>query len=274
MEMKTAQCLLCKTDLKAHKKSLIDHTETAKHKSHVTDSVVAHNCRSIKDFDQKAINDTQSTELKISMFVAEHTSLNCVDHLGIMLKGLCATNTNCHLSNIKLHRMKASMLIKDVLSPTFREELLQDIGKNRIVVPQRLPGVTDLNLKEFEFRKYLMSPRAAYVGYEFMTFIDEFDQGFQRILKEKCFQCLAEAANQDAIMSSKSASLMPLLKQFKNIAIDIDSCMSELFHLKAQGRLTNCDCELNELLLSQSSHDQAMHAKWNNLNHFPFFEDA
>uniref|UniRef100_A0A915JBM1 BED-type domain-containing protein n=1 Tax=Romanomermis culicivorax TaxID=13658 RepID=A0A915JBM1_ROMCU len=96
-----AQCSLCKTDLKAHKKSLIDHTETAKHKSRVSDSVVAHNCRSIKDFDQKAIDDTGSTELKISMFVAERTSLNCVDHLGIMLKGLCATNTNCHLSNIK-----------------------------------------------------------------------------------------------------------------------------------------------------------------------------
>uniref|UniRef100_A0A915JAP0 Uncharacterized protein n=1 Tax=Romanomermis culicivorax TaxID=13658 RepID=A0A915JAP0_ROMCU len=91
----------------------------------------------------------------------------------------------------------------------------------KVVVPQHLPGVTDSNLKESHESK----------GSIFWI---------RTILKEKCFQCLVEAANQlqtrlpetlgalnllsglaqDAIMSSKSAKRLRFLAEklgfFKN----------------------------------------------------------
>ena len=52
----------------------------------------------------------------------------------------------------------------------------------------------------------------------------------------------------ETVKSTKSASLLPLLKQFKNFAVDIDCCMSELFSLNSHGQKSNCDCELEDPL--------------------------
>lgn len=65
-------------------------------------------------------------ELKIAVYVAEHSSIKAVDHLSLVIKQLDADSQV--LQDIKLHRTKCSALIKNILSPCIAEDLLEDIG--------------------------------------------------------------------------------------------------------------------------------------------------
>lgn len=63
------------------------------------------------------------TELKLAAFIAEHTSIRCVDHLGELLKVLDTEHFN-----IKLHRTKCTGIITEVLAPELKKEMIEDIG--------------------------------------------------------------------------------------------------------------------------------------------------
>ncbi|CAD6216271.1 GSCOCG00011330001-RA-CDS, partial [Cotesia congregata] len=65
-------------------------------------------------------------ELKISAFIGEHCSLLTVDHLISILPQLDPSSDA--LKNLKLHRTKCSMLIKNVLGPSMLEDLIEEIG--------------------------------------------------------------------------------------------------------------------------------------------------
>lgn len=69
---------------------------------------------------------TKIAELKIAAFIAEHCSFLTVDHLINVLPQLDPSSDA--LKNLKLHRTKCSMLIKNVLGPSMLEALIEEIG--------------------------------------------------------------------------------------------------------------------------------------------------
>lgn len=66
-----------------------------------------------------------STEARLSMFVAEHTSLRSIDHLSDILKVEFADSKN---ATFRLKRSKCAKIIIEVLAPHFLEELVKDLG--------------------------------------------------------------------------------------------------------------------------------------------------
>lgn len=66
--------------------------------------------------------------MKIAAYIVEHSSTTNVDHLGEMLPKLDPKSEI--LNNIKLHRTKCTMLIKNVLGPCMFQDLLEEIGNS------------------------------------------------------------------------------------------------------------------------------------------------
>ena len=118
---------MCRVVLKAHKKDLISHAKTEKHKTAIAREKSAKGCKSISEIYKPVfLESTKIAELKIAAFIAEHCSLLTVDHLINILPQLDPSSGA--LKNIKLHRTKCSMLIKNVLAPSMLEALIEEIG--------------------------------------------------------------------------------------------------------------------------------------------------
>lgn len=62
----------------------------------------------------------KKAEILLSAHIAVHSSIKTIDHLSEMVKSLGSKST---LEDIKLHRTKASMIIKNVIGKTLKEEL-------------------------------------------------------------------------------------------------------------------------------------------------------
>ncbi|CAG9793080.1 unnamed protein product [Diatraea saccharalis] len=90
----------CRIVLKAHKKALLRHALTEKHK--------------------KAI-------AFIAAFIAEHTAVLTVDHLIELLPQIDSSSDA--LKSLRLHRTKCSMIIQNVLGPSLLSELVEEIGE-------------------------------------------------------------------------------------------------------------------------------------------------
>lgn len=122
-----AYCHYCRVKLVAHKKDLIGHANTDKHKKFTQWEKSAKATTSIsKIYKPELAESTKIAELKISAFIAEHCSVLTVDHLTNILPKLDPSSDA--LKNLKLHRTKCSMLIKNVIGPTMLEELIEEIG--------------------------------------------------------------------------------------------------------------------------------------------------
>lgn len=122
-----ATCKYCRVVLKAHKKDLVSHAKTEKHKKATAWEKSAKECKSISEIYTPVLSEnTKIAELKIAAFIAEHCSLLTVDHLINILPQLDPSSDA--LKNLKLHRTKCSMLIKNVLGPSMLEALIEEIG--------------------------------------------------------------------------------------------------------------------------------------------------
>lgn len=112
-----AYCKYCKCDIVAKFSCLEQHSETKKHFNAL--GRVTKN----KPIPFKPVNyKLQQQEATLSMYIAVHSSIAPVDHLG----EVCKAQFNC--PSLKLHRTKCSKVIKNVLGPHFNEELANDIG--------------------------------------------------------------------------------------------------------------------------------------------------
>lgn len=59
--------------------------------------------------------EQKEAELKLSVFVAEHSSLSTIDHLSELLPQIDPKSQI--LSDLKIHRTKCSMILKNVVAP-------------------------------------------------------------------------------------------------------------------------------------------------------------
>lgn len=96
-------------------------------------------------------------ELQIAAFIAEHTSINTIDHLTEMLKKINPNSTV--FNNMKLHHTKCAMLIKNVLGPCMFEDLINDIKKSpySLIIDETTDVSTEkilcIMIRYFSFKK-------------------------------------------------------------------------------------------------------------------------
>ncbi|KAL4702141.1 hypothetical protein ACJJTC_019417 [Scirpophaga incertulas] len=111
----SATCKYCRVVLKAHKKDLVNHAKTGKHKKATAWEKSAKAFKPISEVYKPVLSEsTKIAELKIAAFISEHCSLLTVDHLISILPQLDPSSDA--LKNLKIHRTKCSMLIKNVRS--------------------------------------------------------------------------------------------------------------------------------------------------------------
>ncbi len=117
-----ALCKICHSELKAHKAVLIkhekspDHIERCKAQGVVTE---------LPKYLKSTSTQQKEAELSLAVYVAEHSSLSSVDHLGKLLSKKFADSPT--MSNLKLHRKKCTYLITNVIAPCLHKELVQDV---------------------------------------------------------------------------------------------------------------------------------------------------
>lgn len=70
-------------------------------------------------------DEIKASELKMAVYVATHSAIKSVDHLGELLVILGQNST---LASIRLHRTKCSRLITQVIAPALLEALVEDVG--------------------------------------------------------------------------------------------------------------------------------------------------
>ena len=71
-------------------------------------------------------NPTKEADLQLAAFVGVHCSVKTIDHLGEILKKVAKGSV---LQTIRFHRTKCTAVVQEVISPSYRDELLKDVGK-------------------------------------------------------------------------------------------------------------------------------------------------
>ncbi|XP_057324621.1 uncharacterized protein LOC130667150 [Microplitis mediator] len=119
-----AFCKYCCSTFVAHKNDLLKHAASNKHKIAVDKDKQAKLCRPL-DVIKPLTPSCKIAELQIAAFIAEHTSINTVHHLTELLKKIDPKSDV--FNNMKLHRTKCAMLMKNILGPCMLEDLVNDV---------------------------------------------------------------------------------------------------------------------------------------------------
>lgn len=138
-----ALCKYCKCSLNCKLYDLFAHSSTKKHIEKM--SIIKSTPKlpyGPQDF------STKLQEAAMCMFICQHTSIYTVDHLTDLCKS-CFTDT----LNVKLHRSKATNVIRNVLCPHFRLELRKDIGTSKYSL--LIDESTDISVTKFLGNYYL-----------------------------------------------------------------------------------------------------------------------
>ncbi|KAK3909733.1 Zinc finger protein 862 [Frankliniella fusca] len=123
-----AYCHLCKTCIRPHKSDLIAHKDCATHRRNEK-ALPGRAQPQLEHFGYEggATKSTQqkTTDIKICMMVACHTSIKSVDHISEMMRSL---GTGGPLEDLRLHRTKCTKVIEKVIAPSLLVELIEDLG--------------------------------------------------------------------------------------------------------------------------------------------------
>lgn len=114
-----AFCKYCQSEIRAQLNDLKVHANTKKHKLHCAPSIKTFTVSAGAAGQCPIKDDQKRREIRIAAYIACHSSINAVDHLSDLLKD--------EMGTFQMHRTKCTAIIKSVLAPHFREELVEDI---------------------------------------------------------------------------------------------------------------------------------------------------
>jgi len=180
-------------------------------------------------FTAKSDSD-KKRDLKLSMFIATHSAIRIIDHLGELLKqdDINGSNNN-PLSFLRLHRTKYTKLITHVIAPAYLTELIEDVGQNPYSII--LDESTDISIHKymaFCIRYYSFTQSDMVT--DFLGFV-EIDKATADILKNIFIQFLEQSklniknlmgigTDGASNLCGKNHSLFTLLKaSFPNIVL-------------------------------------------------------
>ena len=137
-----AFCRLCNLTLKAHYGIISRHSKGPSHIERAkTEGLVI----PLTNFVVKT-NETKeqkTAELKLAVFIAEHSAIKSVDHLGELLSQI--SNQASIFKNIRIHRTKCSKLLLNVIAPSLHKELVEDIRQSGSFYSLILDESTDVS---------------------------------------------------------------------------------------------------------------------------------
>ncbi|CAG4986290.1 unnamed protein product [Parnassius apollo] len=148
-----AFCTYCSTEILAKLFDIKKHAETKKHNQKIEFKT------GNKEIPFKVVSKDHlfrtcdESEGALILFIAEYCFILSVDHLGELCK-MCFKDSKA-TQELKLHRTKCTEIMKNVLMPHFRKELLVDIGHQKFSVIMESTDRSVLNdvktaIKSFE----------------------------------------------------------------------------------------------------------------------------
>ncbi|KAH0557460.1 hypothetical protein KQX54_006348 [Cotesia glomerata] len=120
-----ARCKYCNVPLRAHATDLKKHAKTSSHIRQAESRNRKQQPSLMNHVNPSVKRELKIAEIKMALYVANHSSIKSVDHLGEVLKQL---GKGSQLEKVRLHRTKASKLILNVVAPEMLIELIKDIG--------------------------------------------------------------------------------------------------------------------------------------------------
>ena len=135
-----AQCKICHSELSAHKAVLVKHKNSPEHLNNSKSVGLTAN---ISKFTSSFASKQKETELKLAVYVAEHSAVRSIDHLGELLSKNHPESST--LANLKLHLAKCTALICNVLAPCFHDELVHDVKSSGMGFSLLLDEATDVS---------------------------------------------------------------------------------------------------------------------------------
>lgn len=135
-DMRRVFCSYCKSSITAKLSDLRAHAITKKH----INATGGYQQKNKIDF-VSLPTKTLEQEAALCLFVAQHTALAQIDHLG----NLCTKNFDGGTAGrIRLHRTKCTSIIKNILGKHFSEDLRRDIGDSKYSL--LLDETTDISI--------------------------------------------------------------------------------------------------------------------------------
>lgn len=124
-----ASCLYCKIEINAKLFDIQRHKETKKHKYSSAPFISSSQTKIGVSKEDNA--SASKSETYLSLYIAEHSSLNSIDHLTDLCKQIfCCECVKRGAKEMKMHRTKCTHVITEVLSSYFKDLLVKDIGTN------------------------------------------------------------------------------------------------------------------------------------------------
>jgi len=121
-------CKLCQHTIRPHLADIKRHATTQKHKANLNASSLQKPVVKFFTHEYDA-NDVllskKKTELRLSLFIACHSTLRAVDPLGEIIQADFGGSAK---DAIRLHRTKCRAIIAKVLGPFFKEDLIHDLA--------------------------------------------------------------------------------------------------------------------------------------------------
>ena len=87
--------------------------------------------------------EQKALELKLAVYIAEHSAIRSIDHLGELLSQNGSEESL--FKKIRLHRTKCSKLLLNVIAPSMHAEIVQDIVKSGSFYSLILDESTDIS---------------------------------------------------------------------------------------------------------------------------------
>lgn len=121
---KEAFCKVCKIELRAHRADLQRHCKCVSHKSKMKMLNTAPKNKITQHVVLEITNLEKERDIRISAYIAMHSAIRSIDHLGGVLKIL---GKGSIFENMRLHRTKATRIIINVLGVSMHKQLIEDI---------------------------------------------------------------------------------------------------------------------------------------------------
>ena len=122
---KSAYCKLCRCNIVPRLSNLTNHGATEKHKKNTTSS--QKNLLVIKT-STKIDDEVKIAKLQIAVSMSCHSAIRTIDHMSEIM---VAHESGSTLGQIKLLRTKCIALIKNVISPELKSDLIQDLQNKK-----------------------------------------------------------------------------------------------------------------------------------------------